>query len=153
MVLVSCVHYTNSIFFSRIFSLIGITTCWLCYTVGPSWLSVLYIAVFICQSQPPNLCYPDTFLCLLVYFCFVNKFIQTVTFLPPRPSDKYGQPATSHIQRYGAKSSIVANRYVFFHDFRVHWLLTLLGEKGRCCSQDPCIKKSWITQGGNGVKI
>ena len=27
----------------------------LCYTVGPYYLSVLYIAVRICQSQSPNL--------------------------------------------------------------------------------------------------
>ena len=30
----------------------------LCYTVGLCWLSILNIAVCICQSQPPNLSLP-----------------------------------------------------------------------------------------------
>ena len=34
----------------------------LCYTVGPSWLSILCIVVCICSSQPPNLSLPPTFL-------------------------------------------------------------------------------------------
>ena len=27
----------------------------LCYTVGPFWLSILHIIMYICSSQPPNL--------------------------------------------------------------------------------------------------
>ena len=26
----------------------------LCYTVGPCWLSILYIVVYVCQAQAPN---------------------------------------------------------------------------------------------------
>ena len=33
----------------------------LCYTVGPYYLSILYIAVCICLSQPPNLSLPPPF--------------------------------------------------------------------------------------------
>ena len=34
---------------------------YLCYTVGPCWLSVLYIVVGICYSQTPNLSLPTHF--------------------------------------------------------------------------------------------
>ena len=33
----------------------------LCYTVGPCWLSVLYIVVCTCKSQTPNLSLPSLF--------------------------------------------------------------------------------------------
>ena len=32
----------------------------LCYTVGPCWLSILYIVVCTCQSQTPQLSLPPT---------------------------------------------------------------------------------------------
>ena len=32
----------------------------LCYTIGPCWLSILYIVVCICQSQTPNLSLPPS---------------------------------------------------------------------------------------------
>ena len=58
------------------------------YTVGSHQLSILYIVVYICQSQtlssshhPPPPWYPKVcslYFCL--YFCFANKFI-CITFL------------------------------------------------------------------------
>ena len=33
----------------------------MCYTVGPYWFSILYIAVCTCESQPSNLCLPSSF--------------------------------------------------------------------------------------------
>ena len=38
----------------------SIEQSFLCCTVGPSWLSILNIAVCTCQSQTPNLCLPPT---------------------------------------------------------------------------------------------
>ena len=62
----------------------------LCYTVGPCWLSILYIAVCICQSQSPSfhLSLIPRFNRKFVfhtcdsYFCFVNKFICTIFHFP-----------------------------------------------------------------------
>ena len=33
----------------------------MCYTVGPYWFSILYIAVCTCESQPSDLCLPSSF--------------------------------------------------------------------------------------------
>ena len=44
--------YTYLLFFKL---LQNIEQSSLCYTVGPCWLSTLKIAVYICQSQIPNL--------------------------------------------------------------------------------------------------
>ena len=61
----------------------------LCYTVGSHQLSILYIVVYICQSQTPNSFCPSLFppwypyicsLHLCLYFCFVNKIIYTKFF-------------------------------------------------------------------------
>ena len=80
-------HIYLYILFYRFFFLIGyykilsIIPC--ANTVGPYWLSVLFIVVCICSSQPPNLSLSSLlpfgnykcFLCLWVYFCLLNKFI------------------------------------------------------------------------------
>ena len=55
----------------------------LCCVVGPCSLSILYMVVCICQSHSPNLSlslpFPfgnhSLYLCLWIYFCFINKFI------------------------------------------------------------------------------
>ena len=55
----------------------------LCYTVGSHYLSILYIAVYICQSHSPNISSPlpsawCPYICslhLYHYFCFANRFI------------------------------------------------------------------------------
>ena len=58
----------------------------LCYAVGSHQLSILYIVVYICQSQSPKsshtLPFPPWYpyicsLCLCLYFCFVNKIVYT----------------------------------------------------------------------------
>ena len=61
---VICIHthiythtHTHTRLFFRFFSFIGYYKLLssLCSTVGPCWLSILYIVVCICLSQPPNL--------------------------------------------------------------------------------------------------
>ena len=50
----------------------------LCYTVGPFYLSTLYIVVCICQSQTPNLSLPDPLSPLVTISLFsvsVNLFL------------------------------------------------------------------------------
>ena len=60
----------------------------LCYTIGSHQLSILYIGVYIRQSQSPNSYYPPIyplwypqFVCslhLCPYLCFANWFICTI---------------------------------------------------------------------------
>ena len=52
----------------------------LCYTVGPCWLPILHIVVYICQSQILNLSLPDAFCNVRtqfspIPFVFWNLFI------------------------------------------------------------------------------
>ena len=57
-------------------------------TIGSYQLSILYIVVYICQSQSPNFYHPSIphwcsyvcSLCLHLYFCFANRFICTIFF-------------------------------------------------------------------------
>ena len=59
-------------------SQIWLSTHAFCHSIHPCWLSVLYIAVCMWYSHPPNLSLlPPSlcFLCLWVSFCFGNKFI------------------------------------------------------------------------------
>ena len=58
----------------------------LCYTVCSHQLSVLYIVLYICQSQSPNPSHPlfppwYPYICslrLCLSFCFANKFIYII---------------------------------------------------------------------------
>ena len=55
----------------------------LCYTVGSHWLSVLYIVVYRCQSQPPNSLHPFSPLGIhtfVLYICLSWKDIANVVF-------------------------------------------------------------------------
>ena len=57
----SVIHIHVFILFQFLFPfrlLLNIGQCSLCYTLGPCWLSILNIAVCICQSQTPNLSLP-----------------------------------------------------------------------------------------------
>ena len=62
----------------------------MCYTVGPHWLSILNVIVCIYKSQllghPTPLCsLPATIvfsLCLGVCFCFVERFISAIFWIP-----------------------------------------------------------------------
>ena len=54
----------------------------LCYIVGSHQLSILYIVVYICQSQPPSSSHhPSELVCslrLYLYFCFANKITYNI---------------------------------------------------------------------------
>ena len=58
----------------------------LCYTVGSHQLSILYILVYICQSQSPSSSHPPfppwcPYVCslhLCLYFCLSNRFMCTI---------------------------------------------------------------------------
>ena len=76
-------------FFSDFFSLFeGVGYGSLCYTVGPCWLSIWYIVFCISwklliypSPTPFPLWWPyDCFLCLWLYFCFINQFICVIIF-------------------------------------------------------------------------
>ena len=57
----SVIHIYVSILFQILFPfrlLYNIEQSFLCYTVGPCWLSILDIAVCTCRSQTPNLSLP-----------------------------------------------------------------------------------------------
>ena len=66
-------HIYFFIFFSLrdYYKILSVVPCW-------SLLLTLYIVECIFESQTPNLSlrlFPLCFLCLQVYFCFINKFI------------------------------------------------------------------------------
>ena len=72
----------------------------LCYTVGPRWLSILYVVVCICQSQPPNLPLPlpPHFPCLqLLCFSATLSGLNLWLLLPLRSSSSGSPPLPHHL--------------------------------------------------------
>ena len=89
----------------------------LCYTVGPCYLSVLYIVVCICSSQTPNLSLPS-----MPTIPFGNhKFV-------------FGVPVVAH-QKW---TWVVSMR------MQVQSLASLSGSKIWCCCELWCMSQTWL---------